>query len=417
MPQTFTSEEQFRALFEYATEGILVTDAAGTIQVVNPSAEKLFGYPSGELVGKKVELLMPQRYSGHHARLRQEFGEHPKPRSMGTGRELFGIKKDATEFPVEISLSPYTADAINYTIAFIIDISQRKKNEQSILQQKTELERTAQDLEKRVKDRTMILEEALQQLEISRKDLHVALDRERELGEMKTKFVSMASHEFRTPLTTILSSLSLVAKYAEADNKEKQQQHIQRIKTAIGNMTALLDDVLSISKLEEGWTDTAAQPMDLESFTESIVQEMLLLVKPGQRIEHRHTGPPEAFISPKGIRTILVNLISNAIKFSPDNSTITVSTSVASEEIGLFVKDSGIGIEEADQLHLFERFFRGHNATHIQGTGLGLSIVARYVELLNGKIDMQSQLHKGTSFTVTIPNSQHNGQKDITDRG
>ncbi len=415
MPQTFTSEEQFRALFEYATEGILVADALGTIQVANPSAEELFGYLHGELVGKKVEILIPQRYSGHHNKLREEFEQHPKARSMGTGRDLFGIKKNGQEFPVEISLSPYTTGSRNYTIAFIIDITLRKKNEQSIQQQKKELENIAQNLEKRVKDRTMILEEALQQLEISRKELHIALERERELGEMKSRFVSMASHEFRTPLTTIQSSLSLVTKYGEADNKEKQQLHIQRIKATIGNMTDLLDDVLSISKLEEGWADTEPQLIDLKAFTESIVQELHGMLKQGQAINYTHLGPLQASVNPKGIRTALVNLVSNAIKFSPTNSTVTVCSTVTTEQVTLSIKDQGVGIEEDDKQHLFERFYRGHNATNIQGTGLGLSIVARYVELLSGKIEVESTVNKGATFTVTIPNNQHDAKKDITD--
>ncbi|MEO7530796.1 MAG: PAS domain S-box protein, partial [Sediminibacterium sp.] len=191
MPDALKSQIQFKALFEYATEGILVADNLGIIQVANPAAEKLFEYNPGELGGQKVEILIPQRHAKNHGALRDKFNEHPDARTMGIGRDLFGLTKNGREFPVEISLSPYSTESGNFTIAFIIDISVRKKNEKSIVEQKSALEALARDLEKRVKDRTMILEEALQQLEISRKELNEALLKEKELNELKSRFVSM----------------------------------------------------------------------------------------------------------------------------------------------------------------------------------------------------------------------------------
>ncbi len=405
MPQSFRSQIQFKALFEFASEGILVADSNGDIKVANPAAEKLFGYDAGQLEGQKVEILIPQRYSKHHGALREKFNHHPDARVMGSGRDLFGIKKSGEEFPVEISLSPYATDEGNFTIAFIIDISVRKKNEQDIRDQKSELEQLALDLEKRVKDRTMILEEALQQLEISRKELNDALEIEKELNEMKSRFVSMASHEFRTPLATILSSLSLVNKYIDTDNKEKQQHHIQRIKNSIHNMTDLLDDVLSISKLEEGKIELTPSNVDLAEFVENVVQDLREVAKTGQVIKYSHTGDQLIEIDKKVLRVILVNLVSNAIKFSPEEKIILLTTAVQDKETTICVKDEGIGISEEDQEHLFERFYRGHNVTNIQGTGLGLSIVAKYVELMKGNISVLSKPGEGTSFTITIPNA------------
>ncbi len=398
------SEEHFKALFEFATEAIVVANTSGVIVLANPAAECLFGYALGELIGQKVEILIPKKIADHHIALRNNFHAHPGPRTMGTGRDLFGVKKDGVEFPVEVSLSPFKTSDGNFVIAFIIDISVRKQMDLDIKQKKKELEKLTLELEKRVKDRTMILEEALQQLEISREELKTALEKEKELNEMKSRFVSMASHEFRTPLATILSSLSLVSKYGEMDEKEKQHRHIQRIKESISHLTDLLNDVLSISKLEEGKTSINSELFNLTSYTAEIIHELQMLAQKGQQIIYKHEGLQEIYSDKKGLRIIFFNLISNAIKFSPAQSAIEVSTIVSDESIQIKIQDHGVGISQEDKQHLFERFFRGRNVTNIQGTGLGLSIVARYIELFNGTITVESMVNEGTTFNIVIPN-------------
>ncbi len=402
------SEVQFKALFEFASEGILVANKSGTIILANPAAEHLFGYDIGGLVDQKVEILIPRKTAQHHNDLRTKFHQNPSPRSMGSGRDLFGLKKDGTEFPVEVSLSPFKSDEGEFVIAFVIDISIRRKLDADIQQQKKELEKLTLELEKRVKDRTMILEEALQQLEISREELTIALDKEKELNEMKSRFVSMASHEFRTPLATILSSLSLVSKYGELDEKEKQQRHIVRIKESISHLTDLLNDVLSISKLEEGKTTITLEAFDITAYTVEIIHELQLLAQRGQQIIYKHTGSQNVFLDKKGLRIILFNLISNAIKFSPEKSNIEVYTNVSNEQTDIIIKDFGVGISKEDQENLFQRFFRGRNVTNIQGTGLGLSIVARYIELFNGRIQVESEVNEGTTFNIALPNNTDN---------
>ena len=401
-----TSEERFRALFEFATEGILVVDAAGLIQLINPAAEHLFGYNNGELLQQPIEVLIPQRYNNKHHQHRANYAKSPHPRNMGAGFDLFGIKKDQTEFPVEVSLSPFSNSSGTFVIAFIIDISIRKKNEASLAQQKKELEELTFELEKRVRERTMILQEALQQLEQSRSELKDALEKEKELNEMKSRFVSMASHEFRTPLATILSSLSLVTKYGELDDKEKQLRHIQRIKSSVTHLTDILNDMLSLSKLEEGKTAVSIEPFNIIEFGEQIVQELQSLTKKEQQIHFEHNGQFVVYTDIRILRNICFNLISNAIKFSPEKSTINITTSVQNDNLMLTIADEGIGISEEDKKHLFERFFRGHNATNIQGTGLGLNIVVRYLELLNGSIKVESKENKGSTFIIEIPNNQ-----------
>jgi PAS domain S-box-containing protein len=390
------SKEGIEALFLYATEGILVVDETGKIVRINPSGEKLFGYDKGELLGKKIEVLVPGSLAGKHADHRNKYNENPHARAMGRGLELHGLRKDGKEFPAEISLSPYSNAEGKFVIAFIIDVTLRKESE-------IHLKNYSADLEKQVKNRTLILEEAIDELEKTKKNLNAALEKERELNELKSRFVSMASHEFRTPLATILSSVSLVAKYGELEEKEKQNKHITRIKSSINDLTDILNDFLSVSKLEEGRVECSPERFNIHEFTSSIILEMQSLSKDNQQIKYIHSGEEIVSLDKKLLKNILFNLISNAIKFSPEGKPVEVETDFTKPRVKIQVKDHGIGISSEDQEHLFERFFRGRNATHVQGTGLGLSIVAKYVELMNGSINFESKEKKGTTFSIRFP--------------
>ncbi len=376
------TKEGIDALFLYATEGILITNDKGEIIKINPSAEKLFKYEPNELLGKKIEVLIPQRFSAHKEH-RENYNEHPHARSMG-------------EVPVEISLSPYSNKEGKFVVAFIVDITLRKQAEERMRNYSAELE-------KQVKNRTMILEEAIQELEKTKKDLHNALNKEKDLSELKSRFVSMASHEFRTPLTTMMSSLSLVTKYGEQNDKVNQSKHVTKIKTSINNLTDILNDFLSVSKLEEGKVENMPEEIHVKNFIAEVISEMKSIATQGQMLVHTHTGNEIALIDKKFLKNVLFNLISNAIKFSPEKGIVDIVCHVSNSSLKIIVRDNGIGIPQADQQHLFERFFRGHNATHIQGTGLGLNIVARYAELMNGSINVESEENKGTTFTMIIP--------------
>lgn len=389
------TKEGIDALFLYATEGILITNEQGEIVNINPSAEKLFRYESGELLGKKIEVLIPKRFSAH-TQHRERYTENPHARAMGAGMELYGQRKDGTELPVEISLSPYANTDGKFVVAFIVDITLRKQSEEK-------LKNYSVELEKQVKNRTMILEEAIQELEKTKKDLHHALQKEKELNELKSRFVSMASHEFRTPLTTMMSSLSLVTKYGEQNDTANQSKHVAKIKTAINNLTDILNDFLSVSKLEEGKIENMPEALSVESYIKEIISDMKPMALSGQQIMQEHKGPGIALVDKKLLKNVLFNLISNAIKFSPGKGLIEVRSQVTDASLKIEVKDNGIGISKEDQKHLFGRFFRGHNATHIQGTGLGLNIVAKYAELMEGSISFESEEGQGTTFTMIIP--------------
>lgn len=384
------------ALFLFATEGILVSDNKGDIQLINPSAYKLFGYSENELIGKKIETLIPARFTESHTKYRDHYISDPDARSMGMGRELYGLKKDGTEFPVEISLSPYSLEGKTYVIAFIVDITVRKQAEAHLRNYNAELE-------KQVKNRTLILEEAIDELEKTKLNLNIALDKERELSELKSRFVSMASHEFRTPLTTMLSSLLLLNKYGEQNDRVNQIKHVDKIKSSIKNLTDILNDFLSVSKLEEGKVEVTTLHVNLKEVISEIVNEMQTMAAVDQHILQMYSGSEVVCTDVRLLKNILFNLISNALKFSTDGTPVEVFTAVSDSEIKIAVKDTGIGISIQDQKNLFERFHRGRNATHIQGTGLGLHIVSRYAEILNATINFESFEGTGSSFTIIIP--------------
>lgn len=238
-------------------------------------------------------------------------------------------------------------------------------------------------------------------LKIAEDDLIRALEKERELSELKSRFVSMASHEFRTPLSTILSSAYLLSKYTTTDEQVKREKHLERIISSVNTLTDILNDFLSLGKIEEGKISIRPVEMNICEFINNIVNEIKPVLKPGQTIDYNHAGNEAIFMDKNLLNHIVSNLLSNAIKFSNENSPIEIRTKVNAGFI-LSVKDHGIGISAEDQKHLFERFFRGANAMNIQGTGLGLHIVDRYAELMHGKVDCTSELEKGTEFTVTF---------------
>jgi len=409
-----TDERQFEALFNYATLGIIVTDNEGRIIDFNKYAESQFGYPKEEIIAKTVEVLIPSQFHSSHVNYRKGFYKHPEPRQMGHGRDLYGLKKDGSEFPVEVSLSYYEIDGKTFVIAFVIDITVRKKNEIVVIEQKQELEKITKQvtqlniqLEQKVQDRTKMLRETLAELEKSKEELSEALETEKELGELKSRFVTMASHEFRTPLSTILSSAFLLEKYNDPAAQEKREKHIQRIRNAVSGMKSILEDFLSLGTLEDGSISAkieALPPSECFIEIEDTIHEMEQGLKSGQRIIFQHSGDNIVYVDKKLLRNILLNLLSNAIKFSTENSVIQVICSIEKEELLVSVKDQGIGISEEDKQHLFERFFRAKNAGNIQGTGLGLHIVMKYLELMHGTIEMESELNVGSCFTIHIPN-------------
>ena len=404
---------QFEALFDFATIGIVVTNNEGKIINFNKCAEIQFGYTKAEMIGQVVDKLLPKNTQDRHVQYREEYYEKPEPRVMGHGRDLFATNKEGNTFPVEVSLSHYTINEETFVFAFVIDITVRKANEAIFRGQTKELERvTAEiklmnfELEQKVEDRTKMLREALSELEKSKEELNVAFEKEKELNELKSRFVTVASHEFRTPLSTILSSAYLLDKYNELMGDPKTRKHINRIQDAVEGMKNILEDFLSLGKMEEGLVKTNLEFISADAFAQ-IISELLHsmdgLLKKGQHITLNNGVAQDLFVDINMLKNILINLVSNAIKFSNEQGEITVAANLQNGDLNITVADNGIGIPEDEQHHLYERFFRAKNAGNIPGTGLGLHIVGKYLELLQGGMTMKSTLNIGTSFSFYIP--------------
>lgn len=405
--------ELIDTLFNNSAEGILVVDEKGKIKLANAAVARMLNYTVAELELLNVDDLVPNAVRSKHTQHRENYNLHSKTRTMGSGLDLYAKKKDGGLLPVEISLSPINIKNERLIMSFIIDITARKQIELAVQEKQKELERVAaaliatnEGLEKKVSDRTKVLQEAIRELEKSRSELSAALEKEKDLNDLKSRFISMASHEFRTPLTTILSSASLISEYHAAESSEKRQKHINRIKSAVNNLNDILSDFLSISKLEEGKVHAEYRNFHLRELINEVILDMQINAKAGQKITYAHKGNEEVYLDSKLLKNILINLINNAIKFTPEHKNINIKTRCDAYTISLEIQDEGMGISEEDQKHLFERFYRGKNAFNIQGTGLGLHIVGNYVDLMKGHITLTSQLNKGTTIKITFPKQQ-----------
>lgn len=366
-----TPELDLNALFNHASVGIMVTDEEGYIVKANPFLLKMFAYEQSELEGRKIEVLVPSRYHADHAAKRAHYTSKPEKRMMGHGKEFEAIKKNGEIFFVEVSLSPHYQNGHKYITAFVNDITLRKKAESELLEAK------AKDL---------IME--------------VNLLREMQLNELKTKFVSMASHEFRIPLSAILSSSYLISQYGQIGNFEQQEKHVNKIKSSVSVLTGILNNFLSIEKIEEGKIEPSYAEVSIADYLTNITEEISPLTSPGQTVVYQHTGETNLYTDVVLLRHIITNLLSNAVKFSPKNKNVHLFSECTDTELEIRVVDEGIGIPAEAQANIFDRFYRAANSMNIQGTGLGLSIIASYVKLLKGSITFESVEGKGTTFIV-----------------
>jgi PAS domain S-box-containing protein len=385
------------AIIQNAIDGIITIDDHGKVELINPSACNLFGYTPDEVIGNNVSMLMPPPDKEQHNEYLNRYRSTGHAHIIGIGREVKGLRKDGTIFPFRLGLSEVQYSGRKIYTGFIHDLSREKEAEER-------LRDYALHLEELVEERTLSLKETVQALQHAKEEISVTLEKEKELGLLKSRFVSIASHEFRTPLTSIQLSVSLIEKYAGSFNSSNISKHVGKIKSAVLNLTSILNDFLSLEKIESGKEEPSFIKFDLVKFSEEITQEMQLLAKQDQNIVYQHTGAEKMIkLDQSLLKNCITNLITNAIKYSGENTLIAFNTEINEISFHITIKDNGIGIPEADQKHLFEAFFRAHNTGTIPGTGLGLNIVARYTELMNGTIDFKSNINKGTLFTITFP--------------
>ncbi|MBL4587389.1 MAG: PAS domain S-box protein [Flavobacteriales bacterium] len=516
--KTDLPDDLHRLVFDSVAEGVLITDSEGTIVKANPRLHQMLGYTTGQLDGLKLETLIPKRFQHGHVDKRNGYVKNPQQRPMGQGMQLWAMRADESEFPVEVSLNHFKRDGKMYVLALMTDITLRQEAQDQIVKLNLELEqgvkkRTA-ELDKVVKalqesqqlysliaqnfpsglinvldlnynyvfvegqdltkyrlnrdsligtsyvdrlsetnkniitkelsrvcsgmssafemahdgnsylmnavplysadgavNQILLVENNITEQKQAERDMVSALTKERELNELKSRFVSMASHEFRTPLATILSSVALISRYGHNNNHEKADKHLERVRNSVQNLTSILNDFLSLEKLEKGIVDCDIKEFNLREVAESVKEDIGGMTKKHQQIDYRFSGKESVILDPQMMRNIMLNILSNAVKYSPEDSTITFQIEVTDHQIQLTISDQGMGIPKADQRHLFQRFFRAKNATSIQGTGLGLNIVKRYAEMMKGSVEFTSQEGKGTTFILKFPTSISTGKK------
>ena len=357
------SEAKFRALVQNSSDVIKVLEADGTVAYASPSSQNVLGFSPEELEGKNAfDFVHIDDLSTALAPL---IASITSPGKTQISEYRFRHKDGSWRYLETKSNCSLTEPSLNGIVVNSRDITERKQAEEDVLN---------------------------------------ALRKERELNELKSRFVSMVSHEIRNPLNGILAAAQILERYSEKWTKERKQEFFQRIKTGSKKLTELLDDVLFIGKSEAGKLEVKSEPLDLEKFSRELVEEMQLSTGAKQAIAFISQAQcPKADLDEKLLRHILTNLLSNAIKYSSPDSTVHFDLVCQDGEVRFQIQDQGIGIPPEDLARLFESFHRATNVKNIPGTGLGLAIVKKCVDAQGGKIIVTSEIGVGTTFTVTLP--------------
>jgi len=392
------SSRLLEAIIDTAIDGIITIDNRGIIESMNPAALVLFEYNLEEVIGRNISMLMPEPDKSGHDGYIAKYKETGDKKIIGIGREVRGLRKGGGTFPFRLAVSEVYYNNRSVFTGFIHDLSKEKEAEEKLLNHTLELEEV-------VRKRTYDLIKLVSELEQAKAEVSNSLDKERELNQLKSRFVSMASHEFRTPLSSVQLSASLINRYIEKPDLVSVVKHTGRIKNAVQLLNGILNDFLSLEKLEAGVVMVNKQVINLVHLGEEISEEMQMICKKNQHIVYQHTGAEAEFLLDSHLlKSSIINLISNAIKYSGEDSFIEFTTEIKEGECTICVKDNGIGIPEEDQKNLFEPFFRAHNIGNIPGTGLGLNIVKRYIALMDGEMKYHSAVNQGTMFKMTFKN-------------
>ena len=376
------SEDLYELFFQSSNEGLALLDSNRKFKLVNESFATIVGYERKELIGESFEILVPHEVREKHKNHTKKFDENPSQRSMGQNAALSARHKQGHNVPVEISLNPIEINQEKCLALIVSNVSERAKIQ-------AELEELNESLEKRITEKT--------------RDLKDALIKEQELGELKSRFVSMVSHEFRTPLTTIKSSAHLLSKYLDSSD-EKLSKHFGKIHRNIEHLNQMLSDILTLSRLDEKKDELDLEEIKLASFVDDCIEELEHLIQ-AKNLNVLSISDKDFIVhsDPKILKSILINLLTNAIKYSRQQGKVEVRTKDFKDSFEIKIIDDGIGISEQDQKRIFERFYRAKDVENIEGTGLGLEIVKQCLNTLNGTIACASEPKKGSIFTVKIP--------------
>lgn len=406
-----SDSEVFSILFEGISEGALIVNTQQEIVELNGSFAKMFGYKIEELKGMHINEIIPQEYHHKHDSHVKSFLKNKENRRMGQDRKIFGLKKCGEVFPIEAGLNPFEMNGEKFIMTIVTDISKRVENEQ-------EIKKLNSSLEEKVNQRTKDLEQTIEELselndllkdEIKRRKkaearIKTALQKEIELNDLKTKFLSLVSHEFKTPLSGILTSTTLASKYTKSDQQDKREKHLNTIKNKVRYLTSILNDFLSVERLESGKLNYKFEYFSLLSLINEVVYNANVTLKSGQIIDYpQNIDDIELYQDRNVLELILSNLLNNAIKYSKEDTRIELDISEKDSYLNFKIKDQGIGIPQKDQHHIFERYFRAENALLNQGTGIGLNIIKVHLENLGGEVSFKSKENEGSVFFVKLP--------------
>ena len=405
MPNLFHENDfVFNVLFEAVSEGVVVVDENQTIVATNSAAEQMFGYLKDELIGKHLNILIPTKHHKAHGGHYNKFYKQTSARQMGQNTDLFGADKNGKNFPVEVGLNPFKIEGKTYVMSIVIDITVRKESENKIKELNALLEEKISKRTNELNNTVSDLKEEIKKRVKAESKLRKALKKEKELNELKTKFLSLVSHEFKTPLSGIQNAAILIGKYKNTETQEKREKHLFTIKNKVQYLNGILNDFLSVERLESGKIKYKLSNFKLSKIVNEVIYNANMMLKSGQHINYpSNIDDINIYQDEKILELILSNLLHNAIKYSSENTIIDFKIIQNSKEFVFEIKDQGIGIPIDDQKHIFERYFRAENALTNQGTGIGLNIVKGHLENLGGNIKFKSVKNEGTTFIVKLP--------------
>ena len=370
---------------------VAITDQKGIIREVNDKFCEISKYTREELIGKDHRIINSKHHSKEYI---QNLWKTIANGNVWIGK-MKNRAKDGTKYWVDTTIVPIldiNGKPYQY-LAIRSDVTSCVLNTESLIVSEEKSRMAEKRLEEKVKERTL--------------ELTDSLSREKELNEMKSRFVSFAAHEFRTPLSSILSSSYLIEKYNNSEQIEHRSKHINRIAESVTNLTDILNNFLTHAELEQGIIKIENTIFNLTDFITKVIAETDgMLYEKKQKVIYQHSGETSIELSDKILRNILLNLLSNASKYSYTENEIILTSTILNNKVSISIQDYGIGIPEEDQKMLFDQFYRTSNVQHIQGTGLGLSIVKKYLELINGKIEFTSKLGEGSTFTIEFSQSK-----------
>lgn len=411
--KTFEENKSFFLLLTQAvSQGIVIINQESIIIAASERTYAMFGYSEDEVIGMPIEGLMVDQDRQSCSVAVDTVFNNIENINIISSTPLIGQRKNKVELPLEIVLFRFQDHGRRYALALFKDMTALKNKDVEIHELQSQLELKIKERTRELRDTVAILKKEIKRREKAEAQLALTLQKERELNELKTKFLSLVSHEFKTPLGGILTSATLVGKYKTTLDQEVRDKHLIKIIGAVQHLNSILDDFLSVERLEKGKEVYHKTNFSLSKIVNDVIYNANMLLKSGQRINYP-ANIDEVVIrqDEKIVSLALTNLLHNAIKYSPEDMEIDVQVVLCEEKVIFHIIDKGIGIPVKDQKHIFERYFRAENVLLTQGTGIGLNIVKSHIENLGGKIYFSSEHEKGSTFSLEFPLIEQTSQK------